>query len=281
MKGKNKTIAIRGNYLVFNESISSASDFVKSNDNGPVVYEVLRVIGQIPLFYEDHFKRLQNSCKLIGKSIELDQTFVYRQLLELSRLNDFHEGNVMMSVLFTALHYEFLAYFIPHSYPNQSAYENGVEVGFLYAERTNPEAKVIQTSVREAANEMIKSTGVFEVLLVNNDLQLTEGSRSNLFFIRDNILFTAPHDKVLKGITLYKTIEIAESLNIEVRFGPIYMDDLKNMDAVFITGTSPKILPVAKAGNYTYNVKHQMLMRLMLAYDVLIQKDIDQKRRLD
>ena len=279
----NKNLGIlstKGDQILYNQTICQSSELSMPEGYDLMVYEVLRIIDHIPLFYDDHIKRLFHSCELVGKALDLDVDNLFKQLIELSRRNDFPIGNVMLNVVFDNGRSDLLAYFIPHHYPGALAYKNGVEVGLLHAERTNPEAKVVQPNVREAANELIKTTGVYEVLLVDKNLQLSEGSRSNLFCIRDNILFTAPLDKVLKGITLCKVLELAKELAVEVRFERFAVSDLVNTDALFITGTSPKILPVAKVEKYTFQVNHPVLLSLMNRYEELVQIDITEKRRL-
>ncbi len=42
------------------------------------------------------------------------------------------------------------------------------------------------------------------------------------------------------------------------------------MEAVFLTGTSPKILPVNRIDEITYSTGHPMMKNLMAAYDDLI-----------
>ena len=39
-----------------------------SLDRGRIIYEVIRVINNVPLFYEDHLKRLESSFRLMEKT---------------------------------------------------------------------------------------------------------------------------------------------------------------------------------------------------------------------
>jgi branched-chain amino acid aminotransferase len=167
-----------------------------------------------------------------------------------------------------------MIYFIPHFYPENSWYEDGVEVGFLEAERLNPEAKVEQISVRKMADVKIAATGFFELLLVDRNNCLTEGSRSNLFLIKNNMLFTAPLQAVLTGVTLNKVLSIAANLNVSVSFESIKYNELTDFDALLLTGTSPKVLPVSKAGHFRFDVQHPLLLRIIEAYDQLVDDDI-------
>ena len=109
-----------------------------------------------------------------------------------------------------------MTFFIPHKYPDKKWYETGVPCGILMAERDNPKAKVFQTSVRRKADEMIENQGLFEVLLVDRGGRITEGSRSNVFFVKNDRLFTPKGGDVLSGITRRKIISLAQEMNIEL-----------------------------------------------------------------
>ena len=51
---------------------------------------------------------------------------------------------------------------------------------------------------------------LYEVLLVNRDGVITEGSRSNVFFIKSGEVYTPPTDAVLPGVTRTMIIRILE-----------------------------------------------------------------------
>ena len=186
----------------------------------------------------------------------------------------------MIKVFFNSHYYDITAFYIAHSYPTDDDYSNGVKVGFINAERVNPEAKVEQNSIRQRANNLIATEGYYEVLFINSKNQITEGSRSNLFLIVNNKLITAPLNNVLKGITLCKVLDIAKQLKIEVEFKCIDKNDLNTVDAMFITGTSPKILSIKNAGNFEFNEKHPIILQISQEYNRLIKSYIRQKKGL-
>jgi branched-chain amino acid aminotransferase len=45
---------------------------------------------------------------------------------------------------------------------------------------------------------------------------------------------------------------------------------LKHFDAAFITGTSPKILPISKIDGFSFNPKNDIVRQLMKRYEDLI-----------
>ena len=73
---------------------------------------------------------------------------------------------------------------IPHAYPTSEDYKQGVPTLTYSAMRENPGVKYINTDLRTRTNRLIKQKQVYEVLLVDKEGYITEGSRSNVFFIR-------------------------------------------------------------------------------------------------
>jgi len=278
---------MRGNYFWFNDKIQPANRWDEiQTTQGTVVYEVLRIVEGIPLFFDDHHQRMINSCSLIGQEFKPDKNKLFRQIIELAKMNAFTTGNITIKLIFSpyetneptysgtqALRYSSLLYFIPHSYPTDDDYRNGVKVGFLEIERNNPEAKVEQ-GVKEKVIQSKQDTDIYEVMLVDKDGYITEGSRSNLVFMKGDTLYTCPLNRVLKGITLAKVLEIASAENIPVVFEAVHRSGISSYDALFITGTSPRILPVSNAGDTNFDTHNQLISKLMKLYDQLMEQEI-------
>ncbi|HOO83053.1 MAG TPA: aminotransferase class IV [Prolixibacteraceae bacterium] len=264
--------------VLFNDKYITADNLPVYSKQAIIVYEVMRLIDRVPLFFEDHFERLLASCFKINHTINIDAHKLLKQLISLGSQNGIREGNVMIKVIFEKNTHDIIATFIPHKYPNANEYLNGVALELFYAQRENPEAKVVQQSIRSMADDLIREKKVYEVLLVNQQNTITEGSRSNCFFIKNNCLYTAPLSSVLKGITLLKVIEIAQEKNIEIEYRAITVSEISEYDAMFLTGTSPKILPVARLGEYHYNAQHKMIRILLDAYNLLINRYVAEKK---
>ena len=266
-----------GSFVLVNEGIESGYHY-KTENLKVAVYEVIRFINGVPLFFDEHMNRLINSVSLVECFLNINEGDLCGKLTELSKINKIEFGNLMLKVLFFEDSYDVLAYFIPHKYPEKEDYDCGVEVDLLRAERTNPEAKVENVTVRSLANRQIEETGVYEVLLVNQNEEITEGSRSNFFGVKGGCLYTAPFSSVLQGITMLKTLRLADLMSVPVCFESIKANELENFDALFLTGTSPKILPVSRIGGLQFNVDNLVMRKLMQSYQQLISEDIAKRR---
>ena len=259
-------------FFLFNDTVQPVKLFIPSeNDSG--VYEVLRVEEGIPLFLEDHLKRFYTSAKIAGKSIQFTEFQIEQLLIELIEINKTEKGNILISC-----QTNFKAFFIPHKYPTSKMVENGVICGILKAERENPNAKVFQTSVREKANEMINGNGFFEVLLIDRLGRITEGSRTNIFFVKDDFIVTPPAIEVLLGITRQKVFELAKAHGIKCAENDVFLKDASFFKAAFLTGTSPKILPLNKLEQIDFNPENIIVRKLLESYDLLIQNYVSNKK---
>ena len=120
--------------------------------------------------------------------------------------------------------------------------------------------------MRSAIYHKLILEGSYEALLVNDNDLITEGSRTNIFFLRDDTLFTAPDNIVLNGITRKHILEICKENNINVKLTAVNINDIKEYDAVFMTGTSPIVLPFCNIGDFSFNVGVPLIPELRHHY---------------
>lgn len=270
----------RGKFLVHSDELIDADEqLLRMLHAAKPLYEVFRIIDNIPLFWPDHFSRLQNSAKLAGLKWLPRQVQLKTSILKLIRNSDFSEGNIklMVSVTNPADYY---IYFVAHHYPSEADYATGVNVLTLKAQRTNPNAKILNPELRSLCLEMCHKKQVYEVVLVNEQNCLTEGSRSNLFFIQDQNLYTAPSKDVLPGITRKYVIEAAVESGMNLIEKPIPLQSIELYDAIFISGTSPKVLPVRKIDNHEFNHQNIFLYHIMKRYNNLINRHLKENKHL-
>ncbi len=252
----------------FKEVVHFSSDIF---DEGFALYEVLRIFRGMPLFLEDHIKRLQESVRLSGHQYRLSFPVIRHILNNLVKKTGIFEGNVKIVLHFRDQQQPVLyTYFIPHFYPTPEMYQDGVETDLFMAVRNNPNIKQMVPAMRQRISEFIRAENLYDALLVDEDETITEGSKTNVFFVKKATLYTAPGDKVLKGITRQKVFDLCNQLNYKIIERSISIITLHKYEAAFFTGTSPKILPINRIANIRYDVNHQVVKNILLAYDSLI-----------
>jgi para-aminobenzoate synthetase/4-amino-4-deoxychorismate lyase len=80
-----------------------------------------------------------------------------------------------------------------------------------------------------------------------DDGSVLEGSRSNLFAVRDGTVIAPPTDgRILPGVARARAIEVARALGIEVIERGLSVDELAAADEVFMTGGVRGVEPVGR-----------------------------------
>jgi branched-chain amino acid aminotransferase len=269
--------AYSGLYYSENEVFKETSLFNASCfDSGVILYEVLRVYKETCLFLEDHVQRLQESVSLSGYSYTVSISVIHHIIKGLIGINKFSSGNVKIVLYFKTGNQPVLyTYFIPHLYPTPAQYKHGVESDLFKAVRLNPNVKRLQPDIRQRVSDFIRAENLYDALLVDDDGTVTEGSKTNVFFIQRELIYTSPGDKVLKGITRGKLIYLCSKLNFKLIEQPIYINSLHEFEAAFFTGTSPKVLPIKRIGNLEFQISNPATNALIKAYDNLIASYIN------
>lgn len=252
-------------------TFQKSGSFENVSNSNRVVYEVIRVIDQIPLFLREHFDRLINSMQFQNWKFEMGFDEFRTKIYQLIKLNRRECGNIRFEYNLSGNENFWAFSFIPHSYPTAEDYLNGVSTDLLFDERDNPNAKVVQNEIRERCNQMISKQNLFEVLLVDRNGMITEGSRTNVFFVKNELFYTAPSSMVLVGITRLKVIECLKNLGFRFIEEPISVKRFDQFDAAFLTGTSPKVLPISSIGNQKYSTQTTCVNDLISSYNNLIE----------
>ena len=265
---------IQGEYFLMDRTLKSVS-FLNTSmcKSTTCIYEVIRVTHAKPLFWNDHLERLANSIKIAGFEPSIKLTGLLPKIKMLISTNAIQDGNIKLEFRYLSNgERQFMAYFTPTNYPNKEQEIDGIQCSFQFSERHHPTAKIYNAEVRGKANTIIEQREVYETILVNHDNCLTEGSRSNLFFIKDDALITAEDTIVLPGIIRKQILSIAKDEGISVYFRAVAMDEIDQMEAAFITGTSPRILPIALLGKVTFKVDHPLFIRLKQLFNNRIKE---------
>lgn len=235
---------------------------------GDSIYEVIRLTKGSPVFFHDHMDRLIHSVKLQGKESLASLFDLRKDIIRLVRSDKKKEANLKIVFNYNQGLTSYVLYFIEPIYPTKEQYRSGVKGISFFAERKDPKSKVINHKLRSSIYHKLILDGGYEALLVNSDNLITEGSRSNIFFLRGDTLITAPDNVILNGITRKHILEICRDRNIKVEFYCINYNDLSSFDAVFMTGTSPTVLPFYCIDDLYYNVKNSLIGMLRKLYIV-------------
>ena len=235
--------------------------------DGNSVYEVIKLIEGVPLFFEDHMARMQRSAALLGAGIEKPPAQVRAEINELVEKTGCADINVKLVWYPGKKGSIFLTYFVRQDFPDDGAYRRGVHTILYDGERRNPQIKAVKTSYRERVRAEREAAGAYEALLVDDKGFVSEGTRSNLFFLIDHQLCTPPSDAVLLGVTRRHVMALCRALAIDVQEKMLHKDDLNRIEAAFITGTTIDILPIGSIGRLQLaSVGHPVIQTITRAF---------------
>lgn len=239
----------------------------KGGLNMPSVYEVVRLRNGRPVFLKEHYERLEASLASIGMETPFTYSELESQIASMAEDYNISDHNLKIEVDVSGYS---VIYMNPTHYPAAELYETGVRAGLINGERRNPNIKMMDQELRDAANAAIKSKDVYEVLLVDRSGHITEGSRSNVFFIKNGEVYTSPSSRVLKGVTRLKILEIIEELGVTIHEEQLTVQEAEACDAAFISGTSPSVLPIASLEGKDFDVNDPLLRVIMKKYEKML-----------
>lgn len=260
------------NFYIYNHEFVRSCDFNSSIlTEGPGIYEVIRVINYKPLFIQDHLQRFFNSAEYAKFKLDFNQNDIRNRIKSLIEINKMQFGNIRFQFI---VHPDrgnlFLAWATPYNYPSTDQLTAGVELISISAMRENPQTKSANLPVRELSENLINDQQVEEVLLVNDHEYITEGSRSNIFFINENKIYTPNAHLVLEGVTRAKIITLASQNKIALYEENIRLKELEKFEACFLSSTSKSVLPVKQIDNINFEVSNDCIQKISMLYKELI-----------
>ena len=262
-------------YIVDNEIIPINKFDIKALGKGVSIYEVVKLINGTALFLDDHIKRLHTSAKIKGKSIWIDDETIKMNIYSLINNNKALNGRLKFALRFHESGNKLITFFLDDIEPKKEVYKTGVSIISKIHERINPNAKVINYDLRKKLKELIAKEKAFETLLLNNFGKVTECSRSNIFFIKDNTVYTSKSKDVLIGITRCYVFDICKKNNIKIVESDILYESVKSFESVFISGTSIGILAVNKIDSFNFSTDNTVLKTISDHYNSIVRNYIE------
>ena len=214
--------------------------------------------------WEDHTKRLFEAADKISIEIPYTKDYLNTIQKEIFNINNLDEGYLRPIVYLgseglglrakdLSVNVAIAAWEWP-SYMDPEARVKGISIikssYKQYSDPLHSGNKIIGTYINStmAVNEAIKK-GADEAILLDKNNYVSEGSGENIFFVKDNIIYTPTVEHCLNGITRQSVIKIAKDFNYDVIEKNLKFDELLDCDEAFFTGTAAEITPITKIDN--------------------------------
>lgn len=210
------------------------------------VYESIKVLRSHPLYALDHIKRLFHSAKGINLVHPFSSEDILISIYELLKANEVKEATVRILLTGGDESHLFITSSTMLSYP-KFYYSEGVHVTTYIGERFLPLYKTSALLMNYLALKEARNKECFESLLIDRYDRALEGTRSNLFALKDNVFYTAADEDVLEGVTRDKIIKAIAHHSFDISYTPIELEKIKSnfYDALFLSSTSMGALPIS------------------------------------
>ncbi|MBT3728478.1 MAG: aminotransferase class IV [Flavobacteriaceae bacterium] len=260
---KNEDIFININGELFHRSEAKISVFDSGFLLGDGVWEGIRLHKLKLVFIEDHLDRLYKSAK----GIALDIPYSRKDIID--EINKVLLKNKMDDNIHIRLIVSRGDKITPYQNPNANVgpinlviipeykktdpktYIEGLNIGRVPNIRPNDSILSPHYNTLSKLNCILASIeanklGYDEGIMNDMNGNISTCNSTNLFFIKDNTVFTSTGKYCLNGITRGKAILVCNQNNIACSETNFTFENIKNCNEAFVTGTFAGIIPVSQ-----------------------------------
>ncbi len=221
---------------------------------GDGVYEVIRIYNGSFFELDAHLERLERSASEIKISLPFTQKEIKGKIEQLVAANRVHSGHVYMQVTrgVAPRNHPFPAKSEPvlvaytKEYEKEPSRAPGQAIFMEDIRWLRCDIKSLNLLGNVLAKQSATEQNVDEAIFHRGDL-VTEGSSTNVFIVKNNILYTHPANNfILDGITRQVILSVASELGIQIKEEAFTKQELLESDEVFISSTTQEARPIVE-----------------------------------
>ena len=252
------------------------------------VFEGARIYNGKIFKLNEHTKRLFFSSKILGfklpyKEKVINKTceeIVKKQKIKNGYLRPFAwRGSEMMAISAqnTTIHVAIAAWEMSTYFDKRKKF-NGIKL--KTSKWTRPPSNTAPIQAKAAGLYMIctlskhiaEKNGFDDSLMLDSNGYVAESTGANIFFVKNNKLYTPIADCFLNGITRQTVIKLAKKNNIKIIEKRILPRELLKADEIFLTGTAVEITPISQIDNKKFNVG-EITKKIISLFSDLVEKN--------
>ena len=254
-------------YSLWNDRIVADNEVVVDKEDrgyqfGDGVYEVVKVYNGQLFTLEEHVDRFYASAEKIHITIPYTKDKLYTLLHQLVEANEINTSHIYFQITRGACPRN-------HIFPGDDVapvltgnaeenprpvanFENGVKATFVEDIRwLRCDIKSLNLLGAVLAKQQAHEKGCYEAILHRGET-ITEGSSSNIYGVKDGVLYTHPADNlILNGITRQVILKCAEEIGMPVKEEAFTKEQLLAMDEVIVSSTTSEVTPVIDVDGQT------------------------------
>lgn len=222
------------------------------------IFETLRTYGGMPFLLEEHLIRMNDGLKELGICREITYSEINPIIQELCRINGLPNSYIRINV--SAGIDDIGLQTAPYEDPTIIIFQKPLpplvplqekEAVILKLLRNTPETgrrlKSHHFFNNVAAKREIGPAAEKEGIFLTKEGYLAEGITSNLFWVKEGVLYTpALETGILNGITRQFILNLAGHAGIPIKEGLFKDTALKEADEMFFTNSIQEMIPVIK-----------------------------------
>jgi branched-chain amino acid aminotransferase len=275
----NYTIYFEGEFLVrdehFLESLTPGVFEAKG------VFETMRVDDGRVLLLDRHLQRLRQGLRILRLRLPHTTKELQAIIQRVVMFNQFKHGRARVMVFQKNKSVETAVMVMPRHVFSEQDYFNGYNVTVTRcAGPTSSRYALVKSLDYEKyynAYQYARVKGFNETLLVNQKGFVFEASRSNVFFIKNETVYTPSLTLgCLDGITRRLVMESARDLKLQAKAINPKLPDFMICDEAFVTNSLIGVMPITKVegkriqsgrvGDWTYKIRAQYLKKLAASF---------------
>lgn len=246
--------------IILNDKICKDNKiFLDSGYNfGYGVFETI-LVKKNPVMLEDHIERLNNSLRILNIDKEITKDYMLEKWRQIKASNcvlkiSVSENNTLISTRD-----------IPY---NKEHYKKGFSLLINKRIKKNPFSNCTYLKTFNYMDNIIekrkaKNQGFDEVLFLNTNNKICEGSISNIFFVNNHKIYTpALKCGLLNGVVRKWIID-----NFKVIEGEYTIEDIINSQEVFITNSIIGIMKITKINEKVLSLNNPKTCEIQRYYD--------------
>ena len=199
-------------------------------------FETIMGLKRMPIFFDEHISRLQKSLKYLDIYRKINYKKIITELIEKENLNLEDEFYIKIAVTDTEIYVKVEKIKLREE-------KNGIVVGKIekYYQNELGFIKSMNFMNNMLARKEIIKKNFYEGIFINRNNFITEGTISNIFWIKEKTILTPSLDlNILSGITREHIIKILKKFKINLVEGKYQYKELLDADGIFITNSLMK-----------------------------------------
>lgn len=228
--------------------------------HGLGLYETLKLVAGVPVFFEEHVARLDLGLEELGLERPFPREEMAGQICRLSDASGVADGacRVLVTAGAQGGRPNLLIQTDRRQFPARP-----LRVISYLGVRVRAELKAMTVMQSYLAQRAAKAAGADDAILVDDEGRIFEGATSNMFLVRGGGLVTPPAEgAILPGVLRAKVEELAGAHGIPVVEAFARVADLRPDDGMLLTSSVRGIVPVGSVDGQDLRVDEALLGRL-------------------